>query len=147
MKVTVHVDGSCSGNPGPAGAGVVITDSRGKILRRVKSFLGDATNNVAEYCALIIGLREAKRLGATKVTCWTDSQLLEKQLNGKFKIKNARLRMLSLEAMELARGFAEFSLRKVDREDNREADKLARKIIKEKLAGKKPKSRRKTGSK
>jgi ribonuclease HI len=147
MKVTVHVDGSCSGNPGPAGAGVVITDSRGKILRRVKSFLGDATNNVAEYCALIIGLREAKRLGATKVTCWTDSQLLEKQLNGKFKIKNARLRMLSLEAMELARGFAEFSLRRVDREDNREADKLARKIIKEKLAGKKPKSRREAGSK
>ncbi|MCK5558163.1 MAG: ribonuclease HI family protein [Candidatus Hydrogenedentes bacterium] len=147
MKVTVHVDGSCSGNPGPAGAGVVITDSRGKILRRVKSFLGDATNNVAEYCALIIGLREAKRLGATKVTCWTDSQLLEKQLNGKFKIKNARLRTLSLEAMELARGFAEFSLRRVDREDNREADELARKIIKEKLAGKKPTSRRKAGSK
>jgi len=147
MKVVLHVDGACSGNPGPAGAGVVIADSRGKVLRRLKSFLGDATNNVAEYCALIIGLREAKRLGATKVVCWTDSELLEKQLNGKFKIKNARLRQLSLEAMDLARGFTDFSLRKVDRGDNKEADKLARKIIKEKLGGKKKKSRKKTGAK
>jgi ribonuclease HI len=102
---------------------------------------------VAEYCALIIGLREAKRLGATKVVCWTDSELLEKQLNGEFKIKNARLRQLSLEAMDLARGFTDFSLRKVDRGDNKEADKLARKIIKEKLGGKKTKSRKKAGAK
>ena len=63
MMVSVHTDGACSGNPGPAGAGVVITDSRGNTLRRIKSFLGKATNNVAEYSALIIGLREAKRLG------------------------------------------------------------------------------------
>ena len=136
MKVSVHTDGACRGNPGPAGAGVVITDSRGNILRRLKSFLGEATNNVAEYCALIIGLREAKRLGATKVICCTDSELLEKQLNGEYKIKNARLRTLSIEAMQLARGFAEFSVRKVERENNREADKLARKVIKENLARK-----------
>jgi len=115
---------------------VVITDSRGNVLRRVKSFLGDATNNAAEYCALIIGLREAKRLGATKVICWTDSELLEKQLNGKYKIKSARLRPLSLEAMQLARGFSQFSLRRVAREKNHQADKLARKVIKENLARK-----------
>ena len=136
MIVSVHTDGACRGNPGPAGAGAVITDSSGNTLRRIKSFLGEATNNVAEYSALIIGLREAKRLGATKVVCWTDSELLEKQLNGEYKIKNARLRALSIEAMQLARGFAQFSLRKVEREKNREADKLARKVIKENLARK-----------
>jgi ribonuclease HI len=134
MKVSVHTDGACRGNPGPAGAGVVITDSSGNVLRRIKSFLGKATNNVAEYCALIIGLREAKRLGATNVVCWTDSELLEKQLNGQYKIKNARLRSLSIEAMQLAREFAQFSVRKVERERNCEADKLARKVIKENLA-------------
>jgi ribonuclease HI len=143
MMVSVHSDGACLGNPGPAGAGVVITDSRGKVLRQVKSFLGDATNNVAEYCALIIGLREAKRLGATQVVCWTDSELLEKQINGAYKIKNARLRALSLEAMHLAREFSRFSLRKTVREKNRQADKLARKVIKENLAHKgKPNKRR-----
>ncbi len=136
MKVSVHTDGACRGNPGPGGAGVVITDSRGNILRRIKSFLGKTTNNVAEYCALIIGLREAKRLGATTVTCWTDSELLEKQLNGEYKIKNARLRALSIEAMQLAREFAHFSVRRVEREKNCEADKLARKVIKENLARK-----------
>ena len=134
MKVLIHCDGACVGNPGPAGAGVVITDSDGNVVRRVKSFLGKATNNVAEYCALIIGLREAKRLGATEVICWTDSELLERQLNGTYKIKSARLRALSLEAMQLARGFSRFSLRKVEREKNFEADKLAKKVIKETLA-------------
>jgi ribonuclease HI len=134
MMVSIHCDGACAGNPGPAGAGVVITDSDGNVVRRVKSFLGKATNNVAEYCALIIGLREAKRLGATEVICWTDSELLERQINGKYKIKSARLRALSLEAMQLARGFSRFSLRKVDREKNFQADKLARKVIKENLA-------------
>ena len=148
MRVSVHTDGACRGNPGPAGAGVVITDSRGNTLRRLKSFLGEATNNVAEYSALIIGLREAKRLGATKVVCWTDSELLEKQLNGAYKIKNARLRALSIEAMQLARGFAQFSLRKVEREKNREADKLARKVNKENLArkGKKRKKQSQSGT-
>jgi ribonuclease HI len=113
---------------------VVITDSDGHVVRRVKSFLGEATNNVAEYCALIIGLREAQRLGATEVICWTDSELLERQINGKYKIKSARLRALSLEAMQLARGFSRFSLRKVNREENSQADKLAKKVIKENLA-------------
>jgi len=149
MMVSVHCDGACAGNPGPAGAGVVITDSHGNILRRVKSFLGNATNNAAEYSALIIGLREAKRLGATKVVCWTDSELLEKQLNGEYKIKSARLRALSLEAMHLARGFSQFSLRRVEREKNCHADKLARKVIKENLArtgeGQSKRRPRKTG--
>jgi ribonuclease HI len=129
MKLSIHFDGACAGNPGPAGAGVIIADAQGKVLRRVKSFLGEGTSNVAEYCALIIGLREAKRLGATEVVCLTDSQLVEKQLNGKYKIKNARLRSLSLQAMELARGFSSFSLKRVDRTENREADALAKKII------------------
>ncbi len=124
--VRLHIDGGARGNPGPAAAGIVITDPESGIaLREAGYFLGKATNNVAEYQGLIHGLRDAKALGARRVACFSDSELLVRQMTGQYRVKNAGLKPLFREALQRAGEFEEFSIDHVRRDENIEADRLA----------------------
>lgn len=124
----ISIDGASKGNPGPAGIGVVIRDARGRILREISERIGTATNNEAEYTALIRALAAAIELrppASTRVIVRTDSELLQRQLTGVYRIKAPRLKILSLEAMSLRRRFKEALFVHVPREQNRRADELA----------------------
>lgn len=121
----VHCDGAARGNPGPAGIGVVITDARGAVLAEIAQGLGVATNNQAEYTAVLEGLRRARELGAARVTLRSDSRLLVEQLEGRYRVKNPALRRLHRLVREVASSFEEIRYEHVPRERNREADRLA----------------------
>lgn len=125
MKVTLHTDGASRGNPGQAGLGVVIFAEDGQKILEVSEYLGSTTNNVAEYQALIRGLEEAKILGATVVEVFTDSELMARQINGQYKVKNAGLIPLYQKAKELLSRFQSTKVSHIRREFNKEADKLA----------------------
>jgi ribonuclease HI len=125
-ELTIHVDGASIGNPGPAGAGVVFLDGRGKTAETIAQFLGTATNNVAEYRALILGLSRARELGAARVHVRTDSELMVKQVTGEYRIKDEKLVALAHEALELIDSFDSFEIAHVGREENRQADRLAK---------------------
>lgn len=124
-KVIIYSDGASKGNPGDAGIGVVISDADGKVLREVADYIGKQTNNVAEYAALIRGLKEAADLGATQVEIRTDSELLARQLTGVYKVKAPNLIPLFEELISLLRVFERASVTHVMREGNKRADKLA----------------------
>jgi ribonuclease HI len=124
MKVVVHVDGGARGNPGPAAAAAVISDAGGQTLGEHAELLGSTTNNVAEYRALLLGLREAKALGAEEVEVIGDSELIAKQVNGEYKVKNANMRPLHAEALAALRDFRSWSIRTVPRAQNADADAL-----------------------
>ena len=126
-RVVVHSDGGSRGNPGPAAIGVVVEGERNgglELLAEVAEKIGVTTNNVAEYRALIRGLEESKRLGATQVNCLLDSQLVVEQMNGRFKVKHENVVDLHRRATELARGFGRVSFGYVPRAQNAEADRL-----------------------
>ncbi len=123
--ITVYVDGASLGNPGPAGAGIVLT-AGGEVIHRASIPLGATTNNVAEYRALIAGLHEAAARQARRVTVRSDSELLVKQMRGEYRVKAAHLRPLHEWAMKLTRRFEEVTWQHVPREENREADALAK---------------------
>jgi ribonuclease HI len=125
-EATIHVDGASIGNPGPAGAGVVIMDGNDKRIAEVCQPLGVATNNVAEYRALIIGLRKASELGVRRVHVRADSELMVKQISGQYRIKDDKLQALSLEAMDIIDSFDSFDILHVDRSKNRDADRLSK---------------------
>lgn len=125
MKLTINIDGGSRGNPGPAGAGVVVAAEDGQVLARLGIFIGHATNNVAEYRGLLAALQKARQLGAKQVEIVSDSELLVRQMNGVYRVKNANLIRLFQEAMELRRQFEKCTFRHVRREFNKEADKLA----------------------
>ena len=125
LEVIVHTDGAARGNPGPAGAGAVITSTDGEVLAEIAEGLGHATNNVAEYTAAILGLERAAELGARRVTLRTDSQLLVQQLAGRYRVKAAHLVPLWRRVRELAAGFERIRFEHVPRERNVEADRLA----------------------
>ncbi|MBN1556436.1 MAG: ribonuclease HI family protein [Phycisphaerae bacterium] len=130
MNVIVNIDGGSRGNPGPAGAGIVIRAADdGTVLAQAGVFLGNATNNVAEYQGLIEGLRRAETLGARQVEVLSDSELLVRQMNGQYRVKNAGLKPLFEEANDLARRLAKFSIRHVRREQNTLADAMANKAM------------------
>ena len=93
-RVVVHVDGGARGNPGPAGVGVVLTDEDGTVLARANDYIGEATNNTAEYRALLLGLERARELGAREVEVVNDSQLVARQVTGEYRVKKADLRPL-----------------------------------------------------
>jgi ribonuclease HI len=118
-------DGGARGNPGPAGAGFVLKSAAGEVLAAEGHFLGHTTNNVAEYRALLLGLRSALDLGVKRLEIRADSELLIKQLKGEYRVKNAGLRPLYEEALGLLRGFETAELKHVRREHNVEADRLA----------------------
>ncbi len=124
MKVTVHVDGGSRGNPGPAAAACVITSANGEVIREHSQLLGRATNNVAEYRALLLGLECARELGASEVDVVGDSELIAKQVGGAYKVKHEAMRPLYLEAMEALSRFERWSIRTVGRAHNAHADAL-----------------------
>ena len=123
-EVTLYVDGAAKGNPGPAGIGVKI-ETDGQILTEHAGCIGTATNNVAEYHALIKGLQMAQELGALRVAVVSDSELMVRQLNGVYRVKNAALLTLYRKAKGLADGFEHFRIRHVLRGENSDADRLA----------------------
>jgi ribonuclease HI len=124
MKAIVHVDGGARGNPGPAAAACVISTPAGELLGEYAELLGTATNNVAEYRALLLGLAKARELGASEVQVIGDSELIAKQIQGLYKVKHAAMKPLYLEAMEALRGFQRWSIKTVPRALNADADAL-----------------------
>lgn len=131
----VSCDGASRGNPGPAGAGAQITDDDGIVLAEIAEGLGEATNNVAEYTAVIRGLERARELGATDVLLRSDSQLLINQLNGRYRVKSPNLLPLHQRVRELAASFVSIEFEHVRRERNVEADRLANAGVEAWLAG------------
>lgn len=124
-KVLIYSDGASKGNPGDAGIGVVISDEKGRVIREVAEYIGKQTNNVAEYSALIRGLKEAADLGATQVAICTDSELLARQLTGVYKVKAPNLKPLFEQAVMILRAFERVTISHVVRELNKRADELA----------------------
>ena len=124
VKVVVHVDGGARGNPGPAAAGAVLSTPEGEVLGEASELLGVATNNVAEYRGLLLGLARARALGATEVEVVNDSELVAKQVNGAYKVKHPAMRPLYLDAMAALRDFERWSIRSVPRAQNAHADAL-----------------------
>ena len=131
MHLKIYTDGACSGNPGPAAIGVVIKDERQTELVRVSQYIGQATNNQAEYRAVIEALREAIKFKPDQVTLYLDSELVAKQLTGKYRVKSPVLRPLYTETVDLLKKFANLSIIHVRRHDNTEADALAGAALKE----------------
>ncbi len=121
----VACDGAARGNPGPAGIGVQITGSGGRVVAEIARGLGEATNNVAEYTAVIEGLKRAAELGATEVLLRSDSQLLINQITGRYRVKTAHLVPLHREVLRIARTFTSIAFEHVRRELNTEPDRLA----------------------
>ena len=130
MKATLHTDGGARGNPGPAGIGAVLEIGQDKKL--LKKYIGEATNNQAEYQALILGLTEAKKAGASEVDCYLDSELVVKQLKREYKVKNEGLAPLFIQVWNLTQQFNKVKFIHVFREDNKEADRLVNEAIDEK---------------
>ena len=128
-KVVVNVDGGARGNPGPAAIGAVAADPGGEVLLERGVYIGEATNNVAEYKALLLGLELAHELGASSVEVVNDSELVAKQISGEYRVKHAGLKPLYLEAMEALRGFDQAHVRSVRRESNTRADALVNQAL------------------
>ncbi|MGH2834043.1 MAG: ribonuclease HI family protein [Solirubrobacteraceae bacterium] len=123
-KVVVHVDGGARGNPGPAAAAAVISTPAGETLEEASRFLGTATNNVAEYRGLLLGLERALALGASEVQVINDSELVAKQVKGVYRVKHEDMRRLHHQAMDALGHFKRWSIRAVPREQNAHADAL-----------------------
>lgn len=119
------IDGASSGNPGPSGIGVVLTSS-GREVMKISRRIGRATNNVAEYSALICALEEALRLKLPRIAINTDSELLYRQIKGVYRVKNSGLRPYYVQAVRLMQGFDVVEMRHIRREHNKDADKLAK---------------------
>ena len=125
MKLIIHSDGGARGNPGPAGIGAIIHNEDGAVVAEISNYLGEATNNQAEYKALIAGLERAVSLGADNVDCFLDSELAVKQINREYRVKNKELAPLFLAVCNLLTKFKNYRFSHVPREMNKEADRLA----------------------
>jgi len=125
QKLIIYTDGGARGNPGPAGVGVVIYDERNNKLAEVSEYIGKATNNQAEYNAVIAALKKAKQLRAEDIKVYLDSELVCQQLNQKYKIKNKDLAPLFVKIWNLSIGFKKITYHHIPREQNQEADRLA----------------------
>ena len=129
MKILeLFIDGACQGNPGEAGIGVVVIRNN-RAVKKISQAIGEATNNIAEYMALIFGLQEALIQRADKIKVNTDSELLYHQIRGEYKIKSPHLRFLHGQAQHLLKGFKAVDFHQIPREENREADRLATQAI------------------
>lgn len=131
-QIEVYIDGASKGNPGPSGIGVVICQD-GETIKNLSRYIGDTTNNVAEYTALIYALEEALILKAEVLKINSDSQLLCRQLNKVYKVKNPNILRLYNQARHLLSGFKSVVINNISRDDNRGADKLATKAVKGQL--------------
>jgi ribonuclease HI len=125
MKLRLFIDGASRGNPGPAGLGVVVTDAHQRVVAELGEYLGETTNNVAEYRALLRGLQEAHDRGATEIEVFADSDLLVRQIGGSYRVKSPHLAALHTEAIGLLRGFPKWRIAHVPRGRNAAADALA----------------------
>ncbi len=132
MELTIYTDGASRNNPGEAGAGVYILQD-GQPFEQIARYLGQTTNNIAEYTAAIIGLEHAVKAGAKRVRLFADSELLVKQVNGQYKVKNDGLKPLHGKVKELIARIGSVEVQYIPRERNKEADALANKAIDEKL--------------
>jgi len=133
-KLKIYTDGGARGNPGPAGLGAVIYDSAGKVIKKIGEYLGEKTNNEAEYEAVLRALTEAKALGAKEVEVVLDSELVARQLNNIYRAKNHRMLELLLKVRALEAGFKKTTYRHVPREENAVADSLVNEAIDKKGA-------------
>jgi len=129
MKLIIYTDGGARGNPGPSGIGAVIYDEKKVVVAEVSEFIGKATNNQAEYKAVIAALVKAKEIGGEELEFYLDSELVVKQLKREYKVKNQELAPLFLKIYNLSMGFKKISFKHVPREMNKEADALANKAM------------------
>ena len=129
MKVLIYTDGGARGNPGPAATGIVIKNEQGEILSAYGEYLGEQTNNFAEYSAIISALKKAKELGASELDCFLDSKLVVEQLNGKWKVKEPSLQKLFVQAYNASAQFKKVTYNHIYREKNKEADKLVNETL------------------
>jgi len=130
-RAVLYADGAARGNPGPAGSGAALVDESGHVVAQAMRHLGHATNNVAEYTALIIGLEEARKHEVEDLEIRMDSKLVVEQMNGKWRIRHPNIRPLALRAGELLALFPKRSIRHIPREQNSIADLLANRAIDE----------------
>ncbi|MFH0856582.1 MAG: ribonuclease HI family protein [bacterium] len=128
-KIKLYSDGGARGNPGPAGIGAVLKDEENKTVEKVSEYIGDATNNQAEYRALIAGLEKAKEIGAEEVDCFLDSELVVKQMRREYRVKDKNLALLFTKVLNLGMGFKKISYTHILRQYNQEADKLVNEAI------------------
>jgi ribonuclease HI len=128
-RIEIYVDGGSRGNPGPSGVGVVILGPGQKRLKDISKYIGETTNNIAEYSALLYGLEEALILRADEIVVNLDSELVAKQLTGDYRVKDAGLKPLFERAINMLKSFKNFEIRHIEREKNKEADKLVNRAI------------------
>ena len=129
MRVRIETDGASRGNPGEAAGAAVVFDEQGRQIGRVGRYLGRTTNNVAEYTGLVAGLELAARMGATDIEVRADSELMVRQLNGVYRVKNPGLMTLYLQVVKQLQGFRSYRVVHVPRERNRAADKAANEAV------------------
>ncbi len=129
MKLIIFTDGGARGNPGPAGIGAVIYNEKKEIIAELKEYIGEATNNTAEYKALIMALIKAESLGGRDLEVNMDSELVVKQMQGLYKIKEPNLQVLAATVIKLKNNFRSVIFRHVRREFNKLADKLVNEVI------------------
>jgi len=128
-QITAYVDGASRGNPGPAAAAFILVSRDGSQLQAKAFFLGQTTNNVAEYTAVIKALKAAKQIGTAKLTIFSDSELLVRQLNGEYKVKSEQIRPLFRQALDLLGEFKNWKVQHIMREKNKETDKLVNQAL------------------
>ncbi|MGB8908451.1 MAG: ribonuclease HI family protein [Candidatus Cybelea sp.] len=133
MEATLFADGGSRGNPGPAASGAVLLDPKGEVLEEVGAYLGIATNNVAEWTALVLGLEAAAKRGIQRLSVRLDSELVVKQLRGEYRVKHAGLQPLYNRARQLLRRFTEVDVKHIPRKQNALADGLVNRVLDQKV--------------
>jgi ribonuclease HI len=133
-RLILYIDGASRGNPGRAGAGIWITNREREKISEVSRYLGHKTNNEAEYWALLLGLREAKRLGGEALQIFTDSELVARQIKGVYRVKDLKLKALHKTVIENLKTFSSFEIGSIPREENKEADRLANQAIQRRIS-------------
>jgi ribonuclease HI len=128
-SVTVNVDGGARGNPGPAAVAAVVRGPDGEVLEEAGEAIGEATNNVAEYRALLLGIERARAHGAAEVKLFGDSELVVRQVQGRYKVKDANLRTYFLEVKEALTALESWSIDHVRREQNSDADRIVNEVL------------------
>ncbi len=128
-RLTVNVDGGARGNPGPAAVGVVLRDGGGEVVEERAERIGEATNNVAEYRALLLGIERARAHGASAVDLVGDSELVVRQVEGRYKVKDATMRKLHAEVKRALEDFESWTISHVRRENNADADRLVNEAL------------------
>lgn len=126
---SLYTDGASRGNPGEGGAGMILKDSAGRTIKKMKRYLGRVTNNQAEYNALLLGLSMAKKIGAKELNVYLDSELVVKQIKGEYRVKNSEIKPLHQKVLKIFREFDKINIMHIPRELNGDADLLANQAI------------------